>query len=553
MKPISISAFKLLYFLVISAWCPTLLAAEPIRVLVWDEQQPRQKPMYPEFIGNHLADSLKKNKNLEVRTANLNQPEIGLGKTSLDQTDVLVYWAHVRHDDVPNVIADDIARRIQEGRLSMITLHSAHWAAPFRSAMEARAIQDTHKMLSLKDRDKVDIQWNTWRARVVPTRHQNPDITRHFEMNQEGRIKVLLERPTCIFPSCCTPIQPSQIRTLLPDHPIAKGIPKTFALPETEMYDEPYHVPTPDQVIFDETWQGGEYFRSGILWNIGKGKVFYFRPGHETYNVYHQPLPLKVIENACVYLGNTLHDSGTHVSIQGTLKKILVFSKTSWYRHPMIPLINDFYIELGKEKGFEVTTSENPDSFNSVGLKDYQVVVFNNTTDIGKSLNSDQKEAFIRWFRNGGGLVATHAAGVHHDTWDWYAELFGTNFNSDSEYINARIVTDPMAISHPINQRQRKVMWLEGDWLNFDKNIRDLPGVTVLSGLDENSYDPVRPLFERRGGKSMGQDHPMAWVREFQGGRFFYSAIGHDTRPLEVPYGEEHILRGILWAARELN
>ena len=69
------------------------------------------------------------------------------------------------------------------------------------------------------------------------------------------------------------------------------------------MYDEPFGVPAPDLVIFEESWKDGEHFRSGALWNIGKGKVFYFRPGHETYPVFRQEFPLKIVENATVWLG----------------------------------------------------------------------------------------------------------------------------------------------------------------------------------------------------------------------------------------------------------
>lgn len=97
--------------------------------------------------------------------------------------------------------------------------------------------------------------------------------------------------------------RPCHVTTLLPDHPIATGLPRHWDIPQTEMYDEPFHVPPPDQVIFEEKWDLGEHFRSGCVWNIGKGKVFYFRPGHEIDPVYKQELPLRVIENACRWLG----------------------------------------------------------------------------------------------------------------------------------------------------------------------------------------------------------------------------------------------------------
>jgi len=88
------------------------------------------------------------------------------------------------------------------------------------------------------------------------------------------------------------------MRVLLPDHSIAQGIPSKFTLPETEMYDVPFHVPEPDEVIFQESWTGGEYFRSRMVWKLGRGHIFYFRPGHEMYWVFTDLEPLKILENA---------------------------------------------------------------------------------------------------------------------------------------------------------------------------------------------------------------------------------------------------------------
>ncbi len=87
------------------------------------------------------------------------------------------------------------------------------------------------------------------------------------------------------------------------EHPIAKGLPATWAITQTEMYDEPFHVPDPDEVIFEERWELGEWFRSGMVWDIEKGKVFYFRPGHETYPIYKQKEVIQVLANACQWMG----------------------------------------------------------------------------------------------------------------------------------------------------------------------------------------------------------------------------------------------------------
>jgi trehalose utilization protein len=87
-----------------------------------------------------------------------------------------------------------------------------------------------------------------------------------------------------------------------PNHPITLGVPRIFEIPHKEMYDEPFHVPEPDEVILEERWGDGEWFRSGCLWTLGKGRVFYFRPGHETYPVFKQEPVLRILSNAVRWL-----------------------------------------------------------------------------------------------------------------------------------------------------------------------------------------------------------------------------------------------------------
>lgn len=278
-----------------------------VRVLVWDEQQPVKKKVYENFPGNHIADGLKRHRALDVRSANLNQEDIGLSTESLENTDVLVFWGHVRHDDVPESKAQEIVDRIKAGKLSMITLHSAHWAVPFRVAMEERLIQDVLAPLPETLRQTATVEFTGPRIRKTPPLEKRLAFETTYQRGEDGGgIQVLLERPNCVFPTCCTPKQPSQIRMILTEHPIAKGVPKTFTIPETEMYDEPFHIPAPDLLVFDETWAGGEYFRSGALWDLGKGKVFYVRPGDQQYAVYKVEPLMKILENACLWLGQEL-------------------------------------------------------------------------------------------------------------------------------------------------------------------------------------------------------------------------------------------------------
>jgi trehalose utilization protein len=536
---------KLLFALL---FCVTIKAA-PIRVLVWDEQQPAQQKIYPKFLGNHIAAELKKNDAFTVRSANLNEPNQGVTDEVLNQTDVLIWWSHIRPDDLPQATADKIVERVKSGRLALIALHSAHWSAPFRTAMEARLVQDAETMLPFSERAKLEPEFIQWRSRVVVGRNENPRFDTRFEKQENGKWHVLIERPSCVFPSCCTPVQPSTLTTLLPEHPIARGIPRQFTLPETEMYDEPFHVPEPDEIIFRESWTGGETFRSGMLWRVGQGNVFYFRPGHETYHVYTEPMPLKVLDNACAYLGKEVQKVAARPSYQNI--KMLVFSKTSWYRHPAIPMVDDLLQQMGHDYGFSVDVTEDAAKFTQENLAHYNVALFISTTDIGKSLDDSQKKAFIDWFHAGHSLITMHAAGVHHDTWDWYTQLFGTDFDSDSEYVSALLRVDPSAKENPIMQEVDPAFHLEGDWLNFKRSVRDLSGVQVLLTIDEKTYDPVRPLFKERGGRPMGKDHPIAWTREFEGGHFIYTMIGHDTRPLEARFGREHLARVIQWAGKQ--
>ena len=539
-------------YMITRLFCFVLLclpvAADPIRILVWDEQQPAQQKVYTNFLGNYLAAHLKQNPELEVRSANLDQPNQGVTEQVLDQTDVLIWWGHVRHDDVPDKTAEAIVQRVKAGKLALIALHSAHWSAPFRTAMEARLVQDAVNMLPFAERGKVQPEFIQWRSRVVPARAENPRFDTRFEKRPDGSWHLLIERPSCVFPSCCTPVQPSTISTLLADHPIARGLPRQFTLPETEMYDEPFHVPEPDEVIFRESWAGGETFRSGMIWKIGQGNVFYFRPGHETYKVYTEALPLKILENASLFLGKEVRKVAARPSYAQV--KMLVFSKTSWYRHPAIPMVNDLLAQLGQDYGFKVDVTEDSARFTPENLAKYNVALFISTTDIGKSLDESQQKAFIDWFRAGHSLIAMHAAGVHHDTWPWYSELFGTDFDSDSEYVPATVRIDPAAKDHPILLGLDSQFRLEGDWLNFKRTVRHLPGVQILLTIDEKSYDPVRPLFKKLNGKAMGADHPIAWTREFEGGHFLYTMVGHDTRPLETRFGQDHLARVIEWAGK---
>jgi trehalose utilization protein len=277
-----------------------------VRVVVWDEQEPDQKPAYPDFLGNQIAKYLRSKPGFEVKSVRLDDPDFGLSKDTLDHCDVLIWWGHERNDEVPRSKGQEIVDRILQGRLSLIALHSAHRSTPFMMAMEARTVQDARATLPEGQRWQAVVKWTGPfdRSDVKPDDPLTPSFT--VERSPTGTVILKIVRPKSAFPDCCsraTEGKASHIRVLLPNHPIARGLPKQFTISHTEMYAEPFHVPRPDAVVFDEEFADGGVFRSGMVWQVGRGKVFYFRPGHEEYDVYSQPYPLRVIENAARWLG----------------------------------------------------------------------------------------------------------------------------------------------------------------------------------------------------------------------------------------------------------
>jgi trehalose utilization protein len=215
------------------------MADEPrIRVLCWSE---RTEPasVYPEGINGAIAKHLREDSGLDVETASIDDPEQGIGEPALAATDVLVWWGHRKHHDVAEARVNRVVRAIKERGLGFIALHSAHFSKIFK------ALHGTP--CSLGD----------WRADAKP------------------------EYLKCVAPS----------------HPVARGL-GDFTIPQTEMYNEPFLVPSPSPTIFYGYWDAGEQFRSCCVWNVGEGRVVYFQPGHETFPIFFQREPLRIILNS---------------------------------------------------------------------------------------------------------------------------------------------------------------------------------------------------------------------------------------------------------------
>ena len=284
----------------------TTARAEPVRVLVWDERQPRQAEAYESFLGNEIVARLQAStEDLEFRSVTIDDPAQGLSPQNLEWADVIIWWGHVRQAEVTQDNARRILDRIVAGELDLIALHSAHWARPFTAAMHWRSVEQGRRHFeALADGKELTIET------VAPPREftvpiHGSVVTPAFFGYRKSRNTYhgIIHLPWCCFPDYRADGASATIGVVTPGHPIAAGLPETFTIPRTEMYNEPFHVPEPDAVIFEETWETGERFRSGMVWTIGAGRVFYFRPGHETYPVYKQPEILKVLGNACRWLG----------------------------------------------------------------------------------------------------------------------------------------------------------------------------------------------------------------------------------------------------------
>lgn len=257
---------------------------------------------------------------------------------------------------------------------------------------------------------------------------------------------------------------------------------------------------------------------------------------------------------ACIIVLNCsvipAHEEGhKHDRSPQNVGSVLVFSGTGWYRHPETAAINGWLARLSDELGMQVDVTESPKDISQL-LDRYKVLVLNNSNELVKLLDQKQRKKIEEWYKAGGGIVALHAALVHQTEWKWFSNLAGCDFDSDSEYLEAKILVDPAAKNHPTIKGFGDTFLYKADWTNHDRSVTGQPGVQVLLRVDESSYEPVRELFIKRGGKAMGKDHPIAWINTLNNGRFFYTELGHDVRSLETKFGRQHIIEAIRWAAR---
>ncbi len=217
-------------------------------------------------------------------------------------------------------------------------------------------------------------------------------------------------------------------------------------------------------------------------------------------------------------------------------KKILVFSKTAGFRHASIPKGKEALLLMGKQNNFSVDTTEDASFFTAKTLKQYDAVVFLSTT--GDVLNNEQQTAFENYIRSGKGFVGIHAATDTEYEWPWYCKLVGANFASHPKQQKAMLhVTDAVHLS---TKHLPKAWERFDEWYNFKNQNAD---VKVLLTIDEKSY---------QGGKN-GDPHPMAWYHVFDGGRAFYTALGHTDESYKEEAFLKHVLGGIKYATGDKN
>jgi trehalose utilization protein len=223
-----------------------------IRVTVWHEfrhekTNPVVAKIYPQGIHEAIAVHLRKNKLFDVSTATLDDPLAGLSDEKLAGTDVLTWWGHTAHGDVPDAVVERVCNRVTQHGMGLLVLHSGHFSKVFKKLMGTSC----------------DLKW-----REDPTEREILWVTR-------------------------------------PGHPIVQGIDDHFILDHEEMYGEFFDIPDPQSIFLISSFSGGEVFRSGCTWTRGAGKIVYFRPGHETFPTYYDANVLKVIENAVKWAAPT--------------------------------------------------------------------------------------------------------------------------------------------------------------------------------------------------------------------------------------------------------
>jgi type 1 glutamine amidotransferase len=216
---------------------------------------------------------------------------------------------------------------------------------------------------------------------------------------------------------------------------------------------------------------------------------------------------------------------------------VLVFSKTAGFRHGSIEVGTEAIRKLGEEHGFKVEASEEAEQFSAENLDRFQAVIFLNTTRT--VFEESQREAFRDFIRAGGGYVGVHAAADTEYDWEWYGQLVGAYFKNHPRIQEAVIHVEDRR--HPSTSHLPEHWKRTDEWYNFRASPRDQ--VQVVLSLDTGSFE----------GSAMEEDHPIAWFHHFDGGRAFYTGLGHTNESYAEEAFLQHLLGAIRWAAGQVG
>ncbi|HET7541218.1 MAG TPA: ThuA domain-containing protein [Polyangiaceae bacterium] len=225
--------------------------------------------------------------------------------------------------------------------------------------------------------------------------------------------------------------------------------------------------------------------------------------------------------------------SGEAGSAGGGSVSLLVFSRTQGYRHDSIPVGIQALRDLASAHGFQLEATEDATRFTDSGLSGYDAVIFLSTS--GDVLDDAQQAAFERFVRAGHGFIGIHSASDTEYDWAWYGGLVGAYFREHPAIQAASVVVEDKA--NPATAALPNPWQRTDEWYAFQSNPR--PNVQVLLALDENSYSP--------GSANMNGDHPIAWCHEYDGGRAFYTALGHTSESYADPLFMAQLAGAVAW------
>lgn len=224
-------------------------------------------------------------------------------------------------------------------------------------------------------------------------------------------------------------------------------------------------------------------------------------------------------------------DSNNQNIVIGKENKVLIFSKTNGYRHKSITVGTEAIKKLGEQNNFIADATEDSTFFTTANLQQYKAIIFLSPT--GTVFGPEQEAALQDYVHKGGGIVGVHAATDCEYKWAWYGKMMGAYFKSHPKQQQAKVVV--------VNKKHISTKMLPATWERFDEwyNFKEInPDIKVVLKIDESSYT---------GGEN-GANHPMAWYHAFEGGRVFYTALGHTDESYSDPMFQQHLLGGIKYA-----